>query len=102
MSMPPPADASKQALEELARLRAEIEQVDRAMIRLIAQRVGLARRVGAVKHKAGLPALDPGRESAVIRRVSELARDEGAPEEDIRSLYSYIIGMSRRVQSAED
>ncbi len=88
--------------EELARLRLEIEQVDRDLIRLIASRVGLARRVGLVKRAAGLPALDPDREAAVIRRVSTVAREEGAPEDDVRSLFQHIIGMSRRVQLTEE
>ncbi len=88
--------------EDLARLRVEIEQVDRDMIKLIAKRVELARQVGAVKRAAGLPALDPSREAAVIRRVSEVAREEGAPEEDVRYLFWHIIGMSRRVQLIEE
>ena len=88
--------------EDLARLREEIEQVDRDVIKLIARRVDLARQVGAVKRAAGLPALDPGREAAVIRRVSEVAREEGAPEEDVRYLFWHIIGMSRRVQLIEE
>lgn len=88
--------------EELARLRTAIEQVDRDLIKLIAHRVDLARQVGVVKRTAGLPALDPGREAAVIRRVSEVAREEGAPEEDVRYLFWHIIGMSRRVQLIEE
>ncbi|HEU4988469.1 MAG: chorismate mutase [Gemmatimonadota bacterium] len=100
MSTPPSRPASEP--ESLARLRAEIEQVDREVIRLIARRIDLARQVGAVKRAAGLPALDPGREAAVIRRVSEVAREEGAPEEDVRYLFWHIIGMSRRVQLIEE
>lgn len=100
MSTPPSRPASDP--ESLARLRVEIEQVDRDVIRLIARRVDLARQVGAVKRAAGLPALDPGREAAVIRRVSEVAREEGAPEEDVRYLFWHIIGMSRRVQLIEE
>ncbi|MGH7669733.1 MAG: chorismate mutase [Gemmatimonadaceae bacterium] len=88
--------------EGLARLRNEIEQVDRNMIKLIARRVELARRVGAVKHTAGLPAFDADREAAVIRRVSAVAREEGAPEEEVRYLFRYIIGMSRRVQLIDE
>ena len=88
--------------EDLGRLRAEIERVDRDLIRLIARRGELARQVGAVKRAAGLPALDPGREAAVIRRVGEAAREEGAPEEDVRDLFRHIIGMSRRMQTPEE
>lgn len=88
--------------DELARLRDRIEEADREIVRIVARRVELARQVGAVKHAAGLSALDPAREAAVIRRVSEVAREEGAPEEDVRYLFWHIIGMSRRAQLAEE
>ena len=90
------------AREELARLRREIEETDGAIIRLVAGRVRLARRVGAAKRALGLPALDPGQEAAVVRRASEIAREEGAPDEDVRHLFWHLIGTSRRVQLAED
>ena len=102
MSTPAPPNAPEPEREDLVRLRVEIEQVDRYLIRLVARRVELARQVGAVKRATGLPALDPGREAAVIRRVSEVAREEGAPEEDVRYLFWHIIGMSRRVQIIEE
>ena len=100
--MTKPPQSPEPEREDLAKLREEIETIDRDMIRLIARRVELARQVGAVKRGAGLPALDPGREAAVIRRVSEVAREEGAPEEDVRYLFWHIIGMSRRVQLIEE
>jgi hypothetical protein len=31
-----------------------------------------------------------------------VAREEGAPEEDVRYLFWHIIGMSRRVQLVEE
>jgi chorismate mutase len=87
---------------ELTRLRAEIEQVDRALIELIARRMELGRQVGNAKRAAGLPPLDPAREAAVIRRASEVAREAGAPEEDVRYVFWHLIGMSRRAQLIGD
>jgi chorismate mutase len=93
------ADAARQ---ELARLRGEIEGVDRSLIELIARRMELGRGVGNAKRAAGLAALDPAREAAVIRRASEIAREVGAPEEDIRYVFWHLIGMSRRAQLTGD
>jgi monofunctional chorismate mutase len=90
------------AQQDLARTRAEIERVDRSLIELIARRMELARSVGNAKRAAGLPALDPAREAAVIRRASEIARELGAPEEDVRYVFWHLIGMSRRAQLAGD
>ena len=86
----------------LTRLRVDIEAVDRDLIKLIARRMELARQVGAVKRAAELPALDPDREAAVLSRVGEFAREQGASEEDVRELFRHIIDMSRRVQLPEN
>ena len=90
------------ALRAIALLRREIEDTDRAIVRLFAGRIHLARRVGAAKRVAGLPVLDPAQEAAVVRRASEIAREEGAPDEDVRHLFRHLIGTSRRVQFTED
>ena len=86
------------ALVELAEIRNEIEGVDRMLIDLIARRVRLARRIGAVKRAAGLPTLDPPREAAVVRRAGALAREAGLDDEDVRYIFWHLIGLSRRMQ----
>jgi chorismate mutase len=87
-----------EAAEELARLRGEIERMDRALVAQIAERVQLAGRIGAAKRVLGLPTLDPRREAFVVRRAGELAREAGIPDEDTRYLFWHLIGMSRRAQ----
>lgn len=88
----------EQAADELERLRAEIERVDRAIVAQLAERVALAGRIGAAKKVLGLPTLDPRREAFVVRRAGELAREAGLPDEDTRYLFWHLIGMSRRAQ----
>ena len=82
----------------LAALRDQIEDIDRAIIALIAQRVVAARDVGRAKRMHGLGIMDPAREAAVVRRAVELARAEQLEEEDIREIFWHIIGLSRRAQ----
>jgi chorismate mutase len=86
---------------ELSRIRDEIENIDRALIDLIAQRVQLARRIGVVKRTAGLPTLDPPREAAVVRRAGALAREAGLDDEDVRYIFWHLIGLTRRTQMEE-
>ena len=88
------------ALEELSRCREEIERIDRDIIALLARRLTLGKRTGDLKRDAGLPILDPTREAAVIRRVTEEAREAGLPPEPIREVFWQIVGMSRRAQEA--
>ena len=90
----PPADVR----EALARLRAEIERIDRELVQLLGQRVQLARQVGAVKQRAGMPALDAEREAAVRARAGDAALALGLPPEEVRALFDRIIEVSRRAQ----
>ena len=83
---------------ELARCRAEIERIDAAIVELLARRMALGRRTGALKREAGMPILDPTREAAVIRRATTLARDAGIAPEAVREVFWQIVGMSRRAQ----
>jgi chorismate mutase len=83
---------------ELTRLRGEIERIDRTLIELIAERVRIAREVGITKRAAGLPALDPAREAAVIRQAAEIAREAGLLDDDIRHIFWQVIGLCRRAQ----
>ncbi|HEX2077752.1 MAG TPA: chorismate mutase [Longimicrobium sp.] len=83
---------------ELARLRGEIERIDRQIVALIAERVALAREVGPVKHALGMPTLDPPREAAVVRRAGQLARDAGLDDEGVRYLFWHLVGLCRRAQ----
>lgn len=93
--------ASADALAQLELLRGEIEHIDRDLIRLIAERVTLGRRVGLAKRDAGLPVLDPKREAAVVRRAGILAREANLEDEDVRYIFWHLIGLSRRAQLEE-
>jgi chorismate mutase len=100
VSTPPQeAGSAPQAGERLQAVRQRIEQLDREVIGLIAERVRLAREVGAFKRELGLPTLDPAREAEVVRRACELARAAGLAEEDVRAIYWQLIGLSRRAQT---
>lgn len=93
----PAADSSPEA-ERLAELRGRIQQIDRELIGLIADRVRLARDVGAAKRALGVPTLDPAREAAVVRNAGDLAREAGIGDEDVRYIFWHLIGLSRRAQ----
>lgn len=95
------AEAGAGPADELARIRGEIEAVDRRIVGLIAERVALARRVGPLKQALGMPILDPPREAAIVRRAGALAREAGLSDEDVRYVFWHLVGLSRRVQLEE-
>jgi chorismate mutase len=86
---------------DLARLRAEIERIDRALVDLMRERVSTARGTAAAKRAAGLPTVDPSQEAAVIRRAAALARDAGLPAEDVRDVFWKLVALTRGAELEE-
>ncbi len=85
-------------MRELDWVRAEIESIDRALVRLIGARVRAARRAAAAKRVAGLPTVDPAQEAVVVKRAAALAGDVGLPPEEIRGVFSRLIDLARRAE----
>jgi len=59
----------------LAGFRASIDNIDAALIHMLAERFRITKAVGAYKAAHDLPASDPGREEAQIARLRRLAED---------------------------
>jgi chorismate mutase / prephenate dehydrogenase len=98
---PSPTEAplrTEDPLHALAGLRHRIDEVDEALVHLIAQRCGLAREAGEWKRRAGLPTLDPAREARVVRHGAARARFRGLEEEAIRRIFWCLIELSHRLQ----
>lgn len=58
---------------ELRRLRDSIDNIDAALVHLLAERFKCTQRVGEFKATHGLPPADPAREAEQIKRLRELA-----------------------------
>ena len=56
---------------ELAEARSSIDNLDAALLHLLAERFKITRRVGELKAAKGLPAADPAREQEQITRLLE-------------------------------
>jgi chorismate mutase len=93
--------SSDAKVDVLTALRDDMERIDRELIRLIAERVHVAREIGRTKRAAELPTLDPAREAAVVRRAAALARDAGMEDDDVRYIFWHLIGLARRAQMEE-
>lgn len=64
------ADAAR---TELARIRLSIDNIDAALIHLLAERFKFTQEVGRLKAGSGMPPSDPDRERRQIARLRELA-----------------------------
>jgi chorismate mutase len=59
--------------QELTALRASIDNIDAAVVYMLAERFKATQRVGRIKAEHQLPPADPAREQQQISRLRELA-----------------------------
>ncbi len=76
---------------ELAQLRASIDNLDAALIYLLAERFKQTRKVGELKARTSLPAADPGRETEQIARLRSLAADADLDPVFAEKLLAFIV-----------
>ena len=57
--------------------RSSIDNIDAALIHLLAERFKVTRRVGDYKAVAGMPPADPDREAFQVQRMRDLAESVG-------------------------
>jgi chorismate mutase len=65
--------AGDEAFAVLTELRGSIDNLDAAIIHLLAERFKCTQKVGALKAAHGMPASDPAREARQIERLQQLA-----------------------------
>lgn len=85
-----PMDAET-ARAELSKLRGSIDNMDSALVHLLAERFKVTQRVGKLKAAAGLPAADPTRESQQIQRLRALAVDAQLDPELAEKFLNFIV-----------
>lgn len=76
---------------ELARLRASIDNLDNALVCLLAERFKITKAVGVLKATQGLPPADPAREVEQIERLRRLAEDADLDPEFAEKFLSFIV-----------
>lgn len=81
----------EEAREALAELRGSIDNMDSALVHLLAERFKVTQRVGRLKADAGLPPADPDREAAQIRRLRALAVDAELDPELAEKFQNFIV-----------
>lgn len=78
-------------LEELFTMRQTIDNMDAALVHILAERFRATQRVGHLKAENSLPAGDPGREEAQIKRLRGLAQAAHLDPEFAEKFLNFII-----------
>ncbi|USI71389.1 chorismate mutase [Sphingomonas morindae] len=88
--------------EQLRSYRQSIDNIDAALVSMLAERFKITQAVGRYKAEAGLPPADPGREAAQIERLRGLAEaanlDPAFAEKFLRFIIDEVIRHHERVR----
>jgi chorismate mutase len=76
---------------ELLRLRDSIDNIDAALIHMLAERFRCTQAVGEYKAAHGLPPADPARESQQIARLRQLAHQAKLDPDFAEKFLNFIV-----------
>lgn len=77
--------------ENLESFRSSIDNIDAALVHLLAERFKVTQAVGRYKAEAGMPAADPEREALQIARLRGLATESGLDPAFTESFIRFIV-----------
>jgi chorismate mutase len=77
--------------DDLKRLRASIDNIDAAIVHMLAERFKATKAVGELKAQHGLPPADKTREAEQIERLRHLARDADLDPDFAEKFLNFIV-----------
>ena len=76
---------------ELLSYRQSIDNIDAALIHLLAERFKATQAVGRLKAASGMPASDPGRERDQVARLRALASESHLDPEFAEKWFTFVV-----------
>lgn len=84
-------------MRRLRKIRRDIDQIDRRILRLLSRRARMAVDAGSIKNTLRLPVMDQKREKQVISRIAA-AGAHPMKKRDLVSIYRLLIAACRRLE----
>ncbi len=78
-------------MEQLGRYRQSIDNIDAALVHILAERFACTKAVGVLKATHELPPSDPAREEYQIERLRKLAKDANLDPDFAEKFLNFII-----------
>ena len=89
--MTDPSTIQSEIPEELLQIRKSIDNLDAALIHILAERFRCTKSVGRLKARHKLPPSDPGREKRQVERLRAMAESADLDPEFAEKLLNFVI-----------
>src|SRR5690554_5285416 len=83
--------SSAEVLPQLAQFRQSIDNIDAALIHMLAERFRCTKQVGLLKAQHKLPPSDPAREDFQVARLQRLAQEADLDPEFAEKFLNFVI-----------
>ncbi len=88
-------------MNELEKIRGEIDEIDDQLVRLLAKRFACSCQVAKIKNEIGKPVFDAKREAKLLEEIVKKAADLGLSGAITKRVFDEILHQSRRIQEAQ-
>ncbi len=92
-----------EAYAKLLRIRQSIDNIDAALVHMLAERFAYTQQVGELKAEHGMPPSDPERERQQIARLRRLAEEAHLDPEFAEKWFNFVVAevIRHHVQTAD-
>lgn len=87
-------------MQELDKLRLELDVIDEQIVTLFEQRMAISTRMGVLKSEEGIAVWDAAREAAKVRNREQMLRDRSLTRY-VDQLFETILELSRQCQEEQ-
>lgn len=96
--------APEDPMTTLLRLRATIDNIDAALIFMLAERFRATQQVGVLKAQHEMPPSDPAREEQQVARLRQLAEEAHLDPEFAEKWFNFVVAevIRHHTQAAEE
>jgi chorismate mutase len=99
-----PQNDNDAALAQLYSIRESIDNIDAALVHMLAERFKFTKFVGTLKAEHGLPPADPAREKEQIQRLRLLAEESHLDPEFAEKWFNFVVAevIHHHLEAAEE
>ncbi len=85
-------------MDRLKRYRKTIDKIDRKIVKFLAKRLEIVKKIGAYKRIKKLPVFNKQRESEVLSKVKIASRKHKTDDRFVKEVFKAVISESKRLE----